>query len=79
MMTPDRHIWACALAIERQYGERGPFHIAERVGALVLLGDTAGVDMWRAIAARLDAMRAESEVEVEKIAAEPSALDGVLH
>lgn len=57
-LTPERHIWACALAIQRQYGERAPLHVAERLGALALAGDADGVAMWQAIAARLDALAA---------------------
>lgn len=55
-LTPERHIWACALAVQRQYGERSPLHVAERLGALALAGDAEGVAMWQAIAARLDAL-----------------------
>ncbi|WP_081611113.1 DUF6961 family protein [Sphingopyxis sp. MC1] len=52
-MTPVQHIWACALAVERQYGPRAAIFVAERIGALALRGDTAGVETWKAIAARL--------------------------
>ncbi|MFC5797093.1 DUF6961 family protein [Sphingopyxis terrae] len=52
-MTPEHHIWACALAIERQQGSNAAIFVAERVGALALQGDAAGVEMWKAIAARL--------------------------
>lgn len=55
-MTPEQHIWACALAVERQHGPRAAVFIAERIGALALQGDAAGVEMWKAIAARLDAL-----------------------
>ncbi len=56
-LTPDRHIWACALAVEKQHGKRAAVFAAERIGALALAGDHDGVAMWKAIAARLDAMR----------------------
>lgn len=52
-MTPQ-HVWACALAVERQHGPRAALFVAERIGALALQRDTAGVEMWKAIAARLD-------------------------
>lgn len=53
VLSLERHVWACALAIERQYGGRAPLHVAERIGALALAGDAEGVLMWKAIAARL--------------------------
>lgn len=52
-MTEDEHIWACALAVEKTHGLRAGRHVTERIGALMLVGDAAGVAMWRAIAARL--------------------------
>lgn len=55
-MTEEQHLWACALAIERQHGERAPLHVAERIGALALVGDVAGVERWKAIAARMQAL-----------------------
>jgi hypothetical protein len=61
-MTPDQHIWACALAIERLYGLRAPVHIAERIGMLALAGDQEGVARWQAIAARLDALRGSGAI-----------------
>lgn len=57
-LTPEQHIWACALAVEREHGTHAPLFVAERIGALALAGDAAGVQMWQAIAARLDAVRA---------------------
>ncbi len=56
-MTADQEVWACALAIERQYTDRAATHVAERIGALVLAGDLAGVARWKRIAACLDAMQ----------------------
>ena len=53
-LTPDEHVWACALAVERQHGERAPVFVAERIGALALAGDSEGVATWRRIAACLD-------------------------
>ncbi|SEH12554.1 hypothetical protein SAMN05428974_0501 [Sphingopyxis sp. YR583] len=55
-MSPERHVWACAAAVERLHGEGAARFVAERIGALALAGDAAGVAMWKAIAARLDAM-----------------------
>ena len=53
-MTPEQHIWARALAVERQPEMRTAVFVTERIGALALQGDTAGVEMWKAIAARLN-------------------------
>lgn len=57
-MTPDHERWAEALAIERQHGDQAPVFVAERIGALALAGDEAGVERFRQIAARLDQLRA---------------------
>lgn len=51
--TEERHLWACALAVEKQHGARAPVFVAERIGALALAGDMAGVERWKAIAARM--------------------------
>ncbi len=56
-LTDDQHIWACALAIETQYGTKAPLHVAERIGTLAQAGDADGVAMWQAIALRLDRLR----------------------
>jgi hypothetical protein len=56
-MTPDHERWAEALMIERQHGERAPVFVAERIGALALAGDDAGVERFKQIAARLDQLR----------------------
>ena len=60
MPISDRELWACALAVERRYGDRAPVHVAERIGALVLDGDHDGVEVWKAIAARLDQLRQQA-------------------
>lgn len=53
----ERERWAEALAIERTHGEQAPMWIAERIGALALAGDTAGVRRFQEIAAMLDRLR----------------------
>lgn len=53
-LSDKQHLWACALAVERQHGARAPVFVAERIGALALAGDAAGVARWTAIAARMD-------------------------
>ena len=50
----DRELWACALEVQPQHGERAPVFVAERIGALALAGDAAGVETWRAIASKMD-------------------------
>ena len=54
-LTPEQHILACALEVERQHRERAPVFVAERIGALALEGDFAGVEMWKAIAVAMSA------------------------
>lgn len=60
---PEWEIWACAQAVERQYGEDGPRHIAERIGELALAGDVAGIATWKRIAAAFDAVRNEGKTK----------------
>ena len=62
-----RHAWrkarvilderlAEALAIDRWKGVEAPVYVAERIGALAAVGDMAGLERFRAIAAKLDAL-----------------------
>ena len=57
-MLPDQERWAEALAVHRMYGEKAAEHVAERIGALAVLGDQNGIDRWMAIAQRLDQLLA---------------------
>jgi hypothetical protein len=57
-VTADQERWAEALAIERQYGEMAPMWIAERIGALAMAGDLAGVARFRAVAAKYEQLLA---------------------
>jgi hypothetical protein len=57
-VTPEEERLAEALAVERRYGSRAALHVAERIGALALAGDEAGVSRWRAIVFHLDAILA---------------------
>jgi hypothetical protein len=59
-MTPDQERWAEALAIEKWKGEGAPLYVAERIGALALVEDAAGVARFREIAARLDQLRKQN-------------------
>jgi len=56
MMTPDQFRWAEALALENLYGDAALRFVAERIRALALSGDTAGVERLRRIADRLEAL-----------------------
>jgi hypothetical protein len=56
-MNPDQERYAEALAIERLHGPDAPRWIAERIGALALAGDVAGVARFQEIAIRLDQLR----------------------
>lgn len=60
-MTPDEERWAEALAIERQHGAMAPMWIAERIGALALAGNFAGVARFREIAAKYEQLLAGKE------------------
>ena len=53
MISPESELWACALLAEREHGENDAIYIAERIGALALNGDAAGVARWKAIAEKL--------------------------
>jgi hypothetical protein len=55
-LTAERHVWACALAVQSLYGPGAALHVAERIGALALQGDIEGIAMWKAIAVRLVAL-----------------------
>lgn len=56
-VTLDEERWAEAIAIERLHGDAAPIHVAERIGALAVAGDRAGIERWKKIAAKLDALR----------------------
>lgn len=62
-MTPDQERWAEALAIQRIHGDRAHVWVAERLGALALQGDVAGVTRFREIAARLDQLMRPGAVQ----------------
>lgn len=62
--VPDWELWACASTVLRQHGELTPMFVAERIGALALAGDVAGIATWKAIAARIQQiMQAERIVQ----------------
>lgn len=49
----DRELWACAHQVVRQHGDDAPRFVAERLGALALNGDAAGISAWQAIARKV--------------------------
>lgn len=53
-MTPEQERLAEAIAVRRMYGDKAAEHVAERIGALAILGDRDGIDRWIEIARRLD-------------------------
>lgn len=53
VITAERELWACALLVEREQGDNAAIYIAERIGALALEGDAAGVARWKGIAEKL--------------------------
>jgi hypothetical protein len=58
LLSADADRLAEALAIERIHGAAGPRWIAERIGALALAGDDAGVERFRAIAVAYETLLA---------------------
>ncbi|MDT9598643.1 DUF6961 family protein [Sphingosinicella rhizophila] len=59
-MISDRELWACANEVMHQHGADAALHVAERIGALVLAGDVAGVTAWKEVARRIDALQSGS-------------------
>lgn len=59
-MTPDRERLAEALAVLRIHGQNAACHVAERIGALAIDGDLAGIERWKQIAARLQPLLTET-------------------
>jgi hypothetical protein len=53
-VNAERELWACASMVIEQHGDHAPMFVAERIGALAVAGDQAGVDTWQAIAMRMD-------------------------
>lgn len=53
----DRDLWELTLKVERDHGDDAPRYIAERIGAAAAEGDQIGIDLWKAVATRLDQLR----------------------
>ena len=56
-MMPEQERWAEAVAVQRMYSKNAAEHVAERIGALAVLGDQDGIDRWMEIARRLDQLQ----------------------
>jgi hypothetical protein len=50
----DWELWAAAAFVEKQYGDRAPHFITERMLTLSQLGDEEGVATWQGISERYD-------------------------
>jgi hypothetical protein len=57
-MLSDRELWACASETLVQHGNRAGFVAAVRIADLTSRGDRSGVEAWRAIASRIEALTA---------------------
>lgn len=57
VLTRDQELWAAALWVERNHGDKGLDHIAREVERLAAEGDEAGVATWEAIADRYRQLR----------------------
>ncbi|MBW8786125.1 MAG: hypothetical protein JF593_16130 [Novosphingobium sp.] len=57
-MVSDWEIWACADQVLRAHGAEADAFVAVRITRLAEVGDADGVATWRAIAERMDRLRA---------------------
>ena len=57
LMTPERHVWACAHTLIQQYGEDAWFHASVRADDLLAKGDLDGHKMFKAILARIQELQ----------------------
>lgn len=55
-MTPEQEREAEAFTVWRQHGERAPYFVADRIGALAIIGGMEGVARWQEIAAALESL-----------------------
>jgi hypothetical protein len=56
-MTPERHIWACANTLMKQYGDDAWFHASVRADKLLATGDLDGHNMFKAILVRIEELQ----------------------
>lgn len=62
-MLQEWELFAAAEHVRKEHGDKAPAFIAERIGALALAGDAAGVATWKAIAARSEALRNATQAD----------------
>lgn len=56
-MAFEHELWAIALKVERDHGDGGSQHIAQKIGAAAIAGEWGDVTRWKAIAIRFDQLR----------------------
>lgn len=59
-LTDEQVLWGAASMLMKRHGNDAPRKVAERIGALALENDEAGVALWKAIARCMDALRGGS-------------------
>jgi hypothetical protein len=57
-MTREQELWACALAIEREYGDGAILHAAMEIDRLNAEGAREAARMWWEVLKRIDRLRA---------------------
>ncbi|CAN5407064.1 hypothetical protein BH11PSE5_BH11PSE5_16970 [soil metagenome] len=55
-LTEEQVLWGAAAMMLKQHGDKAPQRVAERIGALALENDAAGMALWKEIARRLNEM-----------------------
>lgn len=55
-LTEEQVLWGAAAMLLKHYGDKAPQRVAERIGALALENDAAGMALWKEIARRMDEM-----------------------
>ena len=56
VMNRDHELWACALAIEREYGDGAFLHATMEIDRLDAEGEREAAGVWREVLKRLDAL-----------------------
>lgn len=54
-------MWACALAVERQHGDRAAAFASQRVAELTAEGDGEGARVWQVIASHIEQLAPASD------------------
>ncbi|MEJ7928259.1 hypothetical protein WG908_16040 [Sphingobium sp. AN641] len=60
-LSDDQIMWGAVNMLMKRHGDAAPVKVAERIGELVVEGDMLGVELWKGIARRMDAMINSSE------------------